>query len=278
MELIGDNKILKINILQKNYKILSKIIIKLQTVIKKNENILFYDNNQCIGNLNEIIKKLNETYNKLVLDIFSNDINNNDDDNISISDEENNLKKDMIILDNIKFLSTLTTISRYGKYNKYCELSNYDPFNDIKQKIIELCNIVGFTSIDDVLYLTLNIEDHTDKNNPILLLLNDVFIPLKYEIQQTDIESVLKISKIHDDNLILFNNQCEIELNINSTLITMRGYVTSDMLNIYIRTSQIMNNFLYEKKILFENILNVEETDEMYEKYAKIQYINKEFA
>ena len=75
LKILKKNQIIKCNILQKDYKKISKIITKLQNVIITNENILIFSKNSCMKNLNEMIKKFNETYNQSIIDIFS--INNN---------------------------------------------------------------------------------------------------------------------------------------------------------------------------------------------------------
>jgi len=70
-KILKKNQIINCNILQKDYKKISKIITKLQNVIIKNENILIFSKNSCMKNLNEMIKKLNESYNQSIIDIFS---------------------------------------------------------------------------------------------------------------------------------------------------------------------------------------------------------------
>ena len=77
MNLIKED-IFKCNILQKEYKILSLILVNVQDVIIQNENILLYSKNNSMKTLNELIKKLNELYNKSIIDIISKkDINKN---------------------------------------------------------------------------------------------------------------------------------------------------------------------------------------------------------
>ena len=71
LKILKKNQIINCNILQKDYKKISKIITKLQNVIITNENILIFSKNSCMKNLNEMIKKLNETYNQSIIDIFS---------------------------------------------------------------------------------------------------------------------------------------------------------------------------------------------------------------
>jgi hypothetical protein len=72
MNIIKDD-IYKCNILQKEYKKISLILVNIQDIIIQNENILLYSKNQSMKSLNELIKKLNELYNKSIIDIISKD-------------------------------------------------------------------------------------------------------------------------------------------------------------------------------------------------------------
>ena len=54
LKVLKKNQIINCNILQKDYKKISKIITKLQNVIITNENILIFSKNSCMKNLNEI--------------------------------------------------------------------------------------------------------------------------------------------------------------------------------------------------------------------------------
>ena len=73
------------------------------------------------------------------------------------------------------------------------------------------------------------------------------------------------------------------KLKIKNKILSISGYILSDPLNIFIRTSQISNNFLYKKKSLFENIVNLIGSNNnnniiSKDNYKKIQSINKDFA
>ena len=63
--------ILKCNILQNDYKIISNILSNVQNIITKNENILLFSKNQTMKILNDLIKNLNETYNINIINILS---------------------------------------------------------------------------------------------------------------------------------------------------------------------------------------------------------------
>lgn len=361
-KILKKNQIINCNILQKDYKKISKVITKLQNVIITNENILIFSKNSCMKNLNEMIKKLNETYNQSIIDIFS--INNNiqtkeinsEDDILSktkakteialdckndslysdipeikseISTEEKTddsededsteikkrkklqpnkvIKKEnkknvnnnydlvnynlQLIEDMKKLLieSIIINNENNKKYNELINYAKYDPLKNIKDQILLLGKIVGFTSVKDIIYLIYNVNSiHLiDEELEKFKLINRILCPLNYEIKNiSDLKnhnSSLIISKISNSNYItLFNNQCEMIITINDRILSISGYILSDPLNIFIRTSQISNNFLYKKKSLFENIVNLigSSNNNIISKdnYKKIQCINKDFA
>jgi endopeptidase La len=360
LKILKKNEIIKCNILQKEYKILSTIITKLQNVIMMNENILIFSKNSCMKNLNEMIKKLNESYNQSIINIFSinknskniledNSDNNikkeitlgckNDslysdipeiksdesktsiDDNNSLSDDmdisevseekkikinkpkKNNVNKKIEYIDNFnltnynleiidevkKLINESIMLNDLGDLNELVTLAKYNPLKNIKEQILLLGKIVGFTSVKDIIFLLYNVKNIHLENENIekFKLINKILCPLNYEIIKNENikNEILSINKIHNSNYItLFNNQCEIKIAINNTLLTICGYILPDPLNIFIRTSQISNNFLYKKKILFENIVNLISTEYnnkcilTKENFKKIQHINKDFA
>lgn len=208
-----------------------------------------------------------------------------------ISDEIIKLNsEDIVNLDLINLLKNNLNnnlkFNNFGKYNYLLELSKYNPFEQIKKQIIFLCKVVGFTSIKDILFLVFNIDDYIfdEKNTSIINLLNQVFIPLDYKISNSTKNQEIKIEKIENNHLILFNNQCSVNLNINNKNIIIKGFIKNDPLNINIRTAQISNIFLFNKKSRFEILINL--IEQKYdsnlnitkEYYDKIQNIDKKFA
>jgi endopeptidase La len=323
---IINSELLKCNILQKEYKILSGIICNLENMITINENILLFSKNQSMKLLNELIKKLNETYNNSIISILSNEMNINsvqnesmysdipdlksenksdysefdkddssnenslssDENTIKLNSDEEYLKEKKIkseekkkssksifleenfklskedifnleMIEQIKNLSLLENNKNYfNKYQDLLELSKYNPFESIKKQIIILGKIVGFTSIKDIIYLSLNINNYNFEQNDKQMyeLLENVFIPLDFQIDKTNYLSEIKIIKTTSTYLVLFNNQCDIIICVGYNLFKINGYIKNDPLNIYIRTSQISNNILYNKKTNFEKIIN----------------------
>ena len=304
---IKKKNLLKCNILQKEYKIISKILINLQGIINENENVLLFSKNQSMKSLNELIKKLNESYNSIIINLLNkkedleNDILNdesiysdipdiksenvsneesNDTEVIDSSDKEikkkNNKKKninninyeinlnkeDLLNLDLISLiknnLCNEKKLNNFGKYQYLFDLAKFNPFENIKQQIIFLSKVVGFTSISDIIYLGSNITNITfNKNDEVIIeLLKDILLPLDFEIEKHNYSSEIKIKKLECDHIILFNNKCIVEIPINSELYKISGYIKNDPLNINIRTSQISNIYIFNKKIIFENIIN----------------------
>lgn len=338
--------ILKCNILQKEYKILSLILCKIQNVIIENENILLFSKNTVMKSLNELITKINESYNKSIIEIISEEEKNNinsivcnesmyseipdiksenksnslSDDDYSdeiYSDEnlsnitnkislppinkikinskfcyENKINNDTVnmnIIEQIKFLtSSIDKLNNFGVYSNLFELSKYDPFEDNKKQIILLCKIVGFTNISDIIYLNKNINNYlfNDDDQIIFNLLSSVFVPLDYIIDDVKLatDSHIKINKIESNHVVLFNSQCVIEFVIGNSLFKISGFIKADPLNIYVRTSQITNTFLFKKKVKFEELINLIGSElpvNLFiskEYWNKLQRIDKKFA
>ena len=259
---------------------------------KSEDTTYDYDNNQLnYSNTKNLLKNKNkyksdnEKNNKNNKNNIENKYNN---ENIVLSNDDL-IKLELIekIRDNLTYNNNL---DNYGSYNYLKKIAKFNPLEDIKNQIILLCKIVGFTNINDIIYLTTNISNYifNEEDNEILDLLNKIFIPLNYEIKRniTKIQNI-KISKYNGNHIILFNNQCIIEFTVNNILFRINGYIKTDPLNIFIRTSQISNSFLFNKKTRFEELINYSKIGNNVEiinnklsseNLNKLEKINKEFA
>ena len=245
----------------------------------ESEEIQTIDSNNCL-NLYEI----NETN--------MNDI----DKTLNLSNED---IQNLNLIEQIKIISTHIDIVMFAStYGFLYELSKYNPFDEIKKQIIILGKIVGFTSINDIIYLSLNVKNFEFKNydKQMIELLSDVFVPLDYT--ETFIDSCLdshidshidsnaniQIKKIDSPYLVLFNNYCLVELCIGNNHYKINGFIKNDPLNIFIRTSQISNRTLYNKKNTFEKIIDLigskNDNKEIItnKSFNKLQKIDKNFA
>jgi endopeptidase La len=349
------------NILEKEYKILRKILARMQNVIIKNESILLYSKNHTMKLLNDLIKKLNETYNNSIIEIYTpenfvfestilkndslyGDISEpkqekselNTDSNLSTEFNEKNkynddindtsIKKRIItsqknkitknndgilkskksskeglgffnsndnilpnayidLIDDIREIIDENSINNLGIFENLSEYLRYNPYSELKNQIIFLGKIVGFTNIYDIFYLVYNIKKNittiTEESEKIDLL-NKVFIPLDFEIidnVKCNLD-IVKIEKVKTNKYIsIFNNECYIIINDNNKAIKMLGYIQTDPLNLYMRTAQIGNNFLYKKKQKFESIINTINNNKNDKNiYNNLQSVEKNFA
>ena len=217
-----------------------------------------------------------------------------------ITCSEENIKKNKLeyitneehYMEIIKDIKNINIVGDYNifnnKYELLYELSKYNPFELIKKQILMLCKIIGFTSINDILYLCLNIDKYNfnENNNQLFELLNNIFMPLDFVISDTDkYREINIIKKQNKTYIVLFNNCCDIEFSIGKNLFKISGYIKNDPLNIFIRTSQISNEYIYNKKITFEQIINLIDIPTknnnitlLKENKLKLSKINKLFA
>ena len=263
MELKKNHDLILIKLLQHKYNNIIKILFKIQNIVIQNELVLFYNKNDCMKLLNDIIQKINELYNNSIINIFS--TNTYEFDNEIDSN-------DLLIISSINDLISINNFNDFGKFNNLYKLSQYNPLIEINNDIISLCNITGYTNIDDIIYLVLDIEyQHNYIDTELYNLLNNIFIPLSYTTEVTEIDCEIYIEKICNNELFLFNNQCIIIFSLNNILFKIKGYIKPDTLNMYIRTSQISNCFIYNKKQKIEELIkNINNSE-------KLKFINDDF-
>jgi len=170
---------------------------------------------------------------------------------------------DVVNMDIIKNLKTLfIDDSIITRVSDTLKLVNYDPFVIIKNNIKTLCKIVGYYNIEDIIYLECNINNFefiSNSDNDFYKLLKEIFVPINYNVHPISTNNCIKnieIKKYNDKKLIiLFNSQAEVSINIGNTILKITGYIKNDPLNIYIKTSQICNTYIYEKKNKLEQVI-----------------------
>ena len=253
---------LKYYILKMDYFVISKMMYSIQERINNCEKFLIYSKDKNIKNLSKSISNLSLIYNK-ELQLL------NIEKNINI-EKISKLYKLIITKKNM----------RKKEDDELKEYITYDPLYEIKEEIIVICKDVGFTNIDDLFYIVLNVSDIYFQDDVKIKhnLLNDIFTPVSYEIKKLDfggINNINSIKKNEDQkNIIFFNNICKIEYIINGITIILTGFIKKDILNINMLISQLNYPFIYEKKHLFENII---ENYKNKEKINKFKKVNKDF-
>ena len=73
------------------------------------------------------------------------------------------------------------------KYKELISLALYDPLKNIKEQILLLGKIVGFTTLNDIIYLSLNINNYLfEKDEQIKYdFLSRIFVPLDYNLSDS---------------------------------------------------------------------------------------------
>ena len=244
---------LKYYILKNDFCKLNDILYNLQQTINYTENILLYSKKNVFITMDKICRTLRDKFNEELNDMNINGL---------IDLEQAKKEYDDIYINH-----------SIGNFKM-----NYNPLFEIKKQILLLCKITSFTNLDDLFYLLFNIENiNIIKNSKKHKLLNMIFIPLNYELEtisKLSINSLLTMElKKMDNNLLLFDNTCRLKYTIQNNIIYIDGFIKNDNLNIMLKTSQLNNNFLYDKKHLFEN-LNIDIDNEFLMNYLNNININ----
>jgi endopeptidase La len=279
----------KIHNLQREYNKFSIYFQNFQKHIEKcyNENIIsINDRNTNLKLINDFLSQLNTTYNNNMMSYQP--INTGLlSDILNLPDTSTNILDDIQNLVNLYKILKIDTIYKKNKY-AYDIIFN-DPFVDIRKNVVhKIGSKIGFYTVIDGITLILN--EHYDKlytkeTIKYLNIYDKIFVPLKYsKIVVTDPNINAQIFfKKHDNsndgnnnnnsnnnNEVLINGYTELYLqkidDKPNVYIVFKGYFSQDPLNIIIRTSQICNNFIYQKKKAIELYIN---NTDINEKFAK---------
>ncbi len=199
-----------------------------------------------VENIDKLIYEKNKKNKKIKNSIQLNNINNSYLLELEMIEEINNI--------------SISGIEKMlGRYSYLNDFIKFNPFEEVKKEIVILCKMVGFTSLNDIIYLTINVTNYkfSDEDSCLFNLLIKIFRPLDFQIFDVDYEKKISLSKTESNNLLLFNNQCKVEFTIGKKLFEIKGFIKSDPLNIFIRTSQITNPFIFNKKNKLEKIIDL---------------------
>uniref|UniRef100_A0A6C0C9S7 Lon proteolytic domain-containing protein n=1 Tax=viral metagenome TaxID=1070528 RepID=A0A6C0C9S7_9ZZZZ len=156
-----------------------------------------------------------------------------------------------------------------------------NPFHEVQEKLVSLAKMYGYSSMNSFFRLYLNEQYYylfSKKNNEVIGIYDDVFVPINISLckKSTD-DDIIVIKKANNNYDKLIDNICTITLyfthNGSSMQIVFMGYVETDSLNTYIRTSQIHSKYLFRNKREFEQLVkqNYPEIDSFFfSQYTKI--------
>jgi endopeptidase La len=275
------NKFIIFNI-QRNYKFLSKYLTSFQDHINicYDSNIItLYQRNIIIGKIYELIKELNSSYNKFII--------NKIEDNCNILDKYLDINLDNY--DDLTFFNARTYLKNLFNLTFRNDINTIlYPLDSKRIDIIKLSEKYGCINIKSILEILLKLElkvIYSEYTNIYINFLNKIFLPLKFNItndifkkipieqneyimseNSDDDETDYNLSKyVEDINIYIkpINNNDEllnrivcIEIKYYNKTILIEGTFIQDSINIYIKTCQISNKFLYYKKKILETKLD----------------------
>ncbi len=278
----------KIYNLQGEYNKFSNYLLDFQNHIERSYNnnmITINDRNNYFKILNDLLRQTNTIYNTNMMDICGTDLSESEDD----QDErkKNNMLSEIFPLANLTNINSANMFDEIKNLVNLCKILNLEsvsgkndeiyanifkePFIDIKNNLLnKIGSKIGFLSLDSGLSLIMGdqYDKLYDKNvvNPFELY-NKIFIPTKYSMRTLNKNEKrhLFFKKVNINNDVLLDNCAELYFKkINddyNKYIVFSGYFQYDSLNITLRTSQICNNFIYQKKKAIELYISDSDID-----------------
>ena len=210
-----------------------------------------------INNRNHILQQLDSLI-QLMIKIYNNNL-------IKIYKELN--LNEMFLQENLAYNSSYRNISDSLNIIQHLEGNvdyKNDPFHEIRSELISLCQENGYHSMDSFFRLYINDQYINLFDNSIIEifeLYNKVFIPynitITEKIKSKNISNKIVISKVDSKCDSLIDNTCSVAILISnlSIKVVFEGYVVSDSLNAFVRTSQIYSRYLYRTKTETKNLL-----------------------
>lgn len=238
-----------------------------------------YDNDKRIDyckELNELIKTMNNTYNEKMIELDK--------------------KEEIKCIPYLSFCdANVHTVFDICKY--------YDDFKSISNKIIKFGAEIGFHNIYDAINILLGLGflnsikgqkttiDGIDHDvSELLKFYNSMFVPINHKICNTPLnKNILVVSNIVfgeniqtgqtiiSPNEILLDSYGEISILFanKSKALIIGGYFLPDPVQSIVRTSQIYNEFIYNRKKKIQSAIKTVVSGNLnYEKFADIYFKN----
>ncbi len=264
----------KITNLQNEYSRYSTFLYNIQNHIERctlDCIVTSTERNNYLKIVNDMLRQINTTYNTHMMDICT---DTDDSDNEHVEQDKNApVKYDMISNAKISFNDLKNLVAMHHVFNiTYTEKSKYlsdlfkDPFTDVKKTILnKIAPYVGFNTLYDGLNIIVGeqFSKYYDKDTlNILGIYNNIFIPLKFctkldnnnNNNNNKQQFFLKKTALNNDAIIEDGVDIYIQkLDKQNTYMVFTGYFNYDPLGVTVRTSQICNNFIYQKKKLIES-------------------------
>lgn len=236
--------------------------------------------------INDLINTLNSTYNERMKMLKENDTDSNeymsDDGEITST---KNLKKIIDVDcklselthfpeqlhsdDNFDVIDSLMNSSSHVLSDDFYKALPHD-FVKIDESILNIMYDYGTSTIKDILkvishYKNIN-ESVTAELFDLTNVLSTIFVPIfikKNNINESKCGELRKVNVIPEKYEILLDNFFSLDVNLvfygktkSEIAISVYGYFSNDPTNSIIRTSQICNKYIYEKKKYYTKLCN----------------------
>ena len=239
----------KLYFLQIRYNKLTNILNRMNHHVDNLNNLYTLHSNEInsyLGKIYELIKNLNTYYNEHI--------------NIYFNDDATEIN---FILNHINTLDTTNIIPIIKAYET--EIPNQTTFLDTEDKIYDLINKYGYDNIVDMLEIIFNIKAKkyfSTVTNCLLEEINEICIPIGFDIFDVSNETkdyYWRIpTKYYESDILEKTRELWLKLpNKNNEYIRINIVFKMDRLSSIIKTCQINNPLLYDKKL---NVLNNLET------------------
>lgn len=260
----------KIDNLQMNYIAYSNHLFNFQLHIDRclNEFIIsINERHNYIKIINDILRQMNIVYNTQMMEIYESE--NDNSKNMSISEIIPTSNTELTTSD-IRSLVNLHKAIGTNWSNKFNE-----PFLEINQDILSKLGVkIGFYNIIHALSLIIGEEYDTIYDKKIINEIkayNHIFIPLKFSIEKTERpEGIIYFKKTIINKDVLIENCANFYVKrygYKNEYIVLTGYFNHDPLNIIVRTTQICNGYVYQKKKEIES--HISNVKDMNDKFIK---------
>lgn len=246
----------------KRSKLLDKLILHTEKL--NNEFIITNaERLKYVKSIDETIRIMNNMYNYRIqsingisVDICEEDEGSNEDvKKIKKIEKITNLDiklLDIVEIDNLDILYELCFTAYNDELKKYCPRD----FEKVDRKIKEIMFGVGAQNISDII---LFITGQTEKGFGMELgdkkelydVINKSYIPLYVTHKNAGGRTKIKLSgqiNIPNKYELLLGNFYKVEINVEQLSLNIYGFFEYDCINSYVRTAQICNKIVYDKK------------------------------
>jgi endopeptidase La len=224
--------------------------------------------NYVLQQMDNMVRKMIKIYNINLLKIYKDHEMSLDTDTLSDTDISSGEKRseyegiyknfynaiDMVNMMDDKKIATLVTDAT----------DENNLFGEIRSELLELGLSNGFLSLEEFFNIYINEYYHylfARSDLEIFNIYKKVFVPLNAKIEslttknKTDTKIVVNPIPTKCDSLIDTTMSISICLETLGVIITFEGYISSDVLNVYVRTSQIYSKYIFNIKRDLEDLL-----------------------